>query len=164
MTPMKDCFVSLTVTNTCNLRCQMCAQWSARGYFRTAPSQHKPTMTLSDWKRVVDEVAELGIKNVLIRGGEPFLLPGIVELLDHIARKGIFASIDSNGTQLARFADDVVRIGRVHVTVSVDGPEPIHDAVRGVPGSYNQLAEGLAAIRIAEQAQGRNRQINHIHD
>ena len=59
MTPMKDRFVSLTVTNTCNLRCQMCAQWSAEGYLRTEPSQHRPTMSLSDWKRAVDEVAWL---------------------------------------------------------------------------------------------------------
>ena len=154
MSPMKDRFVSLTITNACNLRCQMCAQWGAEGYLRTEPSQHKPTMNLSDWKRVVDEVAAHGIKNVLIRGGEPFLLPGIIELLDYIAKKGIFASIDSNGTQLAEFADDVVRIGRVHITVSVDGPEPIHDAVRGVPGSYQQLAQGLAAVRAAEQSQG----------
>ncbi len=147
-------FVSLTVTNACNLRCQMCAQWSAEGYVRRAGGASS-VMTMADWKRLVDETASHGMKALLVRGGEPFLMPGIIELLEYIASKGMFTSIDSNGTQLARFADDIVRIGKLHVTVSVDGPEQIHDQVRGVEGCYRQIAAGLEALRVAEQRHDR---------
>jgi MoaA/NifB/PqqE/SkfB family radical SAM enzyme len=156
--------ISFTVTNACNLRCRMCGQWSDEGYMRGTPRQGAsrsagtrsyPALTIADWKRLVDEVAARGVGGILLRGGEPFLLPGIVELLDHIASKGIFTSIDSNGTRLEGFADDLVRIGRVHVTVSVDGPEAIHDAVRGVPGSFRALARGIAAIQEAEGRHGK---------
>jgi MoaA/NifB/PqqE/SkfB family radical SAM enzyme len=148
-------FVSFTVTNACNLRCQMCAQWSPKGYMQGDSRGRKPAMALADWKRIVDEAADNGIKMILVRGGEPFLMPGLVELLDHIASKGIFTSIDSNGTQLAKFADDLVRIGRLHITVSVDGPEEIHDQVRGVRGCYRRSAEAIAALKEAERRQGR---------
>jgi MoaA/NifB/PqqE/SkfB family radical SAM enzyme len=148
-------YVSLTVTNACNLRCQMCAQWSAEGYMRNGAARPRQTMALADWKRVVDQAADHGIAMILVRGGEPFLVPGIVELLEHIASKGIFAAIDSNGTRLVPFADDVVRIGRLHITFSVDGPEEIHDRVRGVPGCYRQTAAAIAAVQDAERRQGR---------
>jgi MoaA/NifB/PqqE/SkfB family radical SAM enzyme len=147
-------YLSLTVTNACNLRCRMCAQWSEEGYMRAGREHRRPTMSLADWKRLVDEAKDHGIGMVLIRGGEPFLLPGIVELLDHIAERGLFASIDSNGTRLAEYADDLVRIGHVHVTVSVDGPAEIHDAVRATPGCFEQIAEGLARLKEAEQRRG----------
>jgi MoaA/NifB/PqqE/SkfB family radical SAM enzyme len=147
-------YVSFTITNACNLRCRMCGQWSAEGYMRAGAARRKPAMRLADWKRLVDEAAAHGIDGILIRGGEPFLAPGIIELLDHIAGKGIFTSIDSNGTRLAEVADDLVRIGRSHVTVSVDGPEEIHDAVRGVPGCFATIAKGIAAVKDAERRRG----------
>lgn len=146
--------ISFTITNACNLRCRMCGQWSEEGYLRGGGRPSRPTLAIEDWKRLVDEVAAHGVGGILIRGGEPFLRPGIVELLDHIAEEGLFTSIDTNGTWLEEVADDLVRIGRVHITVSVDGPEGIHDQVRGVAGAYRKLAEGLAAIRAAEERRG----------
>lgn len=50
---------------------------------------------MSDWKRLVDEAASGGIGMILLRGGEPFLMPGIIELIEHIRSKGIFTCIDA---------------------------------------------------------------------
>ena len=147
--------VSLTITNACNLRCQMCGQWSEEGYIRGGRERLKREMALADWKRVVDEVADHGISSVLLRGGEPFLFPPIVELLEHIHSKGIFVSIDTNGTQLKKVAADIVRIGDIHLTISLDGPREIHDRVRGVEGCFDQIAEGLARLREFEEREGR---------
>ena len=133
---------SLTITNHCNLRCQMCGQWSQQGYVRTNKDSLKNELTLTDWKGVVDELAVHGVPSVLLRGGEVFMFPGIVELLDYIHDKGMFISIDTNGTMLEQFAADIVRIGKMHLTVSVDGPEPVHDAVRGIPGAFQKLKAG----------------------
>jgi MoaA/NifB/PqqE/SkfB family radical SAM enzyme len=141
-------FISFTVTNACNLRCQMCGQWSAEGYVRGGHGYRGRPLAIEEWKRLVDEAAAHGITSLLLRGGEPFLLPGIVELLEHANARGLFVSIDSNGTRLADFAAELVRLGRLHVTISVDGREDVHDAVRGVPGCFRQIERGLA--RLAE--------------
>lgn len=138
--------LSLTVTNACNLRCKMCGQWSEGGYIAADPSVIKNELKLADWKRVVDEAADNGIGMIILRGGETFMMPGIIELLEHIAAKGIFSCIDTNGTLLERFAEDLVRIGRMHLTFSVDGPEEVHDAVRGVPGTFKRLKTGIAKL------------------
>ena len=151
-------YVSFTLTNACNLRCQMCGQWSPEGYVRTGHGYHGPVLKLDDWKRLADEAAAHGITSILLRGGEPFLVPGIIALLEHIHGLGLYISIDSNGTRLAEYAADLVRLGNIHVTVSVDGPEAIHDAVRGARGAFRQLARGLA--RLNELDGGASRRVS----
>ncbi len=146
--------VSFTVTNACNLRCQMCGQWSEEGYMRSRGTQHKPELGLNDWKRLVDELAAHEIRSLLLRGGEVFLYPEIITLLEYIHDKGMFISIDTNGTQLERFAGEIARIGNMHLTISVDGPEEIHDAVRGAKGTFRRVQEGLARLAEKEATSG----------
>lgn len=146
--------ISLTITNTCNLRCLMCGQWSEEGYMHTGNENFQQRMKLADWKRVVDEVAEYQIGSVLLRGGEPFLFPGIIELLEYIHGKGMFIAIDTNGTMLKKYAADLVRIGQIHLTISVDGPEEIHDQVRGVPGCFQKIRDGVVHLHEVEKIQG----------
>lgn len=146
--------LSLTITNACNLRCKMCGQWSETGYVRKS-GHSQAEMRLPDWKRLVDEAAAHGVSWVLVRGGEPFLFPGIIELLEHLREKGISTSIDTNGTLLKQYAADLVRLGDIHLTISVDGPEEVHDAVSGVKGCFRRIEEGLAVLRDLEETSGR---------
>ena len=146
--------ISFTITNSCNLRCQMCGQWSEEGYVRSQPQRLKQEMSLPDWIRLVDELADHGITSLLLRGGEPFMFPGIIELLEHIHAKGMHTSIDTNGTRLAKYAEALTRIGDIHLTISLDGTEDIHDQVRGVKGTYAALREGIRALKEWEQKNG----------
>jgi MoaA/NifB/PqqE/SkfB family radical SAM enzyme len=148
--------ISLTITNHCNLRCQMCGQWSEEGYIRCNIESLKQELSLNDWKHVVDELSIHGIPSLLLRGGEPFMFPGIIKLLEYIHTKGMFISIDTNGTMLKQYAEDLLRIGNMHLTISVDGTEPVHDAVRGMPGTFQRVKEGVA--RLAElESHGMNK-------
>jgi MoaA/NifB/PqqE/SkfB family radical SAM enzyme len=147
-------FVSFTVTNACNLRCSMCGQWSEEGYIRNRTIDTSERMTVQDWKRLVDEIALHKIRFILVRGGEPFLFNGIIELLQYIHAKGIFVSIDTNGTFLGRHAEDLSRIGNMHITFSVDGPEEVHDDVRNVKGSFQQIKQSIALLTDLEKKCG----------
>jgi len=147
-------FISFTVTNSCNLRCTMCGQWSEEGYILNRAADTRQQMTLEDWKRLVDEVAQHKIRFILVRGGEPFLFKGIIELLKYINRKGIFLSVDTNGTVLDRFADDLSTITNMHITFSVDGPEEIHDNVRKVTGSFQKMKQNIALLKNLENKCG----------
>jgi MoaA/NifB/PqqE/SkfB family radical SAM enzyme len=132
----------------------MCGQWSEEGYVRNRVVAARPRMELEDWKRLVDEAAHHKIRFVLVRGGEPFLFTGIVELLQYINRKGIFVSVDTNGTLLERFVDDLSRIDHMHITFSVDGPEDVHDRVRGLKGSFAKIRENIALLQSLERKCG----------
>jgi MoaA/NifB/PqqE/SkfB family radical SAM enzyme len=147
--------ISLTITNACNLRCQMCGQWSQEGYMHDRKDGLKQELTLADWKRLIDEIAAHGVHSVLLRGGEVSLFPDIIELLDYINARGIFISIDTNGTMLKNHAADLVRIGKIHLSISVDGPEEIHDRVRGVAGCFSRIRENVALLNELEKSSGR---------
>jgi radical SAM protein with 4Fe4S-binding SPASM domain len=129
----------------------MCGQWSEEGYIKNNSLEGNSRLNLQDWKRLVDEIARHTIRFILIRGGEPFLFPGIIDLLKYINTKGIFLSIDTNGTILNKYAADLVRMGNMHITFSVDGPEEIHDEVRGVQGSYQKIKENIALLNTLEK-------------
>lgn len=151
-------FISFTITNSCNLKCQMCGQWSEEGYIKNHSKKIGQNLELADWKRLVDEAAAHEIRFILIRGGEPFLYPGLIELLEFIKSKGIFISIDTNGTKFGKYVGDLIRIGNMHITFSVDGPEEIHDQVRGVKGCFKKTAKNIALLNELEK--GSNHKIS----
>ena len=144
-------FISCTVLNACNLRCKMCGQWNETGYVKNKIVDANPQLKVSVWKRLVDEISGHKIRFILLRGGEPFLYPGIMELIEYIISKRIFLSIDTNGTMIGKFASDLVGLGNMHITFSVDGPEHIHDEVRGVEGSYNEIKDNIALFNELEK-------------
>jgi MoaA/NifB/PqqE/SkfB family radical SAM enzyme len=139
--------ISLTLTNRCNLKCRMCGQWSKKGYMHQRKEYFTDELSFPEWKRLIDECADHAITSVLLRGGEVFLLPGIMDFIHYIHDKGIFTSIDTNGTMLSSFAEDLVKAaGKVHLSISVDGPEEIHDAVRGVQGCFGKIKKNMARV------------------
>ncbi len=72
--------IQFQVTNACNLRCAYCS--AASGCARANE------LTLTDVKRIIDEITELrpGI-NVSFSGGEPLLVPWIIEAIDYAAER-----------------------------------------------------------------------------
>ena len=148
--------VSLTVTNQCNRRCRMCAQWSEEGYMRgkkPGDSYSGTVVPFASLLKVVDEVAEYGVP-LIIRGGEPLLYPHILDLLAHIKSRGMSLSLETNGVLLTKFAEALVKLRIDHMIVSVDGPEEIHDHVRGVKGTFARVREGLCELAKHEESDG----------
>jgi MoaA/NifB/PqqE/SkfB family radical SAM enzyme len=148
--------VSLTVTNRCNLRCRMCAQWSEEGYMRKRKPSDSYSGTIVPFDgllKAVDEVHEYGAP-LIIRGGEPLLYPRIMDLLAHIKSKGMSLSLETNGVLLKKHAESLVKLKIDHMIISVDGPEEIHDHVRGVKGTFAKLREGLQELEKHEDSYG----------
>lgn len=153
--------VSFTLTNACNLRCQMCGQWSKEGYIsnKIKGPVVTPKMKPEDWIRLVDEMAGHPVKMVLVRGGEPFLYPRLMDILRHINSKGMFIALDTNGTIMEKYVEELVAIGNMHITFSVDGPEEIHDSVRGIKGSFRKTKESILLLNKLDKNGAINRNI-----
>jgi MoaA/NifB/PqqE/SkfB family radical SAM enzyme len=91
-----------------------------------------------------------GVERVVLSGGEPLMHRDIWGLVAPLVEYGMGVTLVTTGlllerhaAQVARFVDDVV--------VSLDGPEEVHDQIRGVPGAYRKLGAGLAAVRRSGQ-------------
>lgn len=80
----------LYVTDRCNLNCSYCSEYDNRA---THPS-------LSDLKRRIDKVKELGCIRINLQGGEPLLHPDIVDIVHYCTDQGLKSSMSTNGFKL----------------------------------------------------------------
>ena len=125
-------------TIRCNLGCRFCHQSSRR---RSATHE----LDKAAISRLFAQSAACGIRAVDLIGGEIFLRSDIFDILDAVQRCGLRVKLGSNGTLIdASVADRLTRYDCIEsITVSVDGPEAIHDGLRGVPGTYEKAVRGL---------------------
>jgi len=146
--------LTFMMTYRCNLRCTMCWQWGEQGLFHEMSREHEvQQLDLASLRSVIDDVAEEGT-GVFLWGGEPFLHRDLMAFVEHVKSKGLYCSISTNGTYLPREARRLVDLGVDAVMVSVDGPREIHDSIRGMQGSFQKIADGVAAIREARNGGG----------
>src|SRR3990167_4235710 len=83
--------IFVEITNICNLRCEFCPS-----RFSERP---KGFMEFKIFQRIVDELKENKAKYVnLWMLGEPLLHPQILEFINYVENKGLWAAIITNGT------------------------------------------------------------------
>ncbi|MGA2977213.1 MAG: radical SAM protein [Spirochaetia bacterium] len=140
--------VSLRITNACNHRCPVCGQYGAKGYMSVPEKRREllKTLPVGIYKEIVDDLAYYR-PFYYATGGEPFLYPGIVELLNYAKTKGSNVFFVTNGVKLEQYAEEIVRNGWDLLVVSFDGPEHIHDECRRTPGAYKTAIQGLRAVQ-----------------
>ncbi len=124
----------------CNCRCLMCDIW--RATTRDELAADDVAGWLAEWRA-------LGVRRVVLSGGEALLHAQLWQLCDHLRGAGMGITILSTGLLLRRHAAELVRRCD-DVVVSLDGPQPIHDSIRNVPRAYARLAEGVAAVKAAD--------------
>jgi radical SAM protein with 4Fe4S-binding SPASM domain len=138
--------VDIKITNLCNLKCEMCAQWGRTGYnFGRPRDELAATVPLEIYQRMVEELASRK-PMYYIWGGEPFLYPDLTSLAAYMKKRNATVSIISNGTLVREHAEKLVRMGVDNFMFSLDGPEDVHDRIRGVRGTAQKLAETVREI------------------
>mgnify|MGYP006269691155 CR=1 FL=1 len=142
----------LEVTRRCQLHCVHC--------YANAGKQLNRELSLSTLIHLVDEMPSLGWNpnsaRIEIIGGEPLLRTDIKELVAEISRRGYFIRLFTNGLLLK--PDDISWLQKpsIEVSISIDGTEKTHDALRG-NGTYKKA---LDAIKFLVQ-NGVNTRLNY---
>lgn len=133
---MNDCFdplidVGLELTTGCNLRCVHC--WQGK-------KAHPKTLKFDEIKVIIERLAELGVANLRITGGEPMIHPNFWGIMEQAARAGFSVVLRTNGTLIdevvaRRFHDYPI----IFTELSVDGFTPQdHDGFRRKEGSLQK--------------------------
>jgi MoaA/NifB/PqqE/SkfB family radical SAM enzyme len=134
------------VTTRCALACEFCA------YDRRLPrARHEadPAAVLAFGATLAAYQQATGDRMLVSwLGGEPLQWTPVWELARTFrADLGLRVSVTTNGTALASPAVRARLIADfAEVTVSVDGLEPFHDAIRGWRGGWTALARGVRAL------------------
>jgi radical SAM protein with 4Fe4S-binding SPASM domain len=146
--------VTLKITPLCNLRCVMCGQRGIKGTLKgqDAVEKAKDNVTTEQYKKFVDEVSTKA-KLFYVWGGEPFMYPGFMDLMEYMVKKIPAVTVNTNGTFLAQNAERIVRDKWAAIFVSLDAFEDVNDEIRG-KGSYKKVIEGIKAVNEEKRKQG----------
>lgn len=144
--PCRDPITELPVLilyphSRCNCRCVMCDIWK---------NSTKEEIDVEDVARWLAEWRSLGVRRVVLSGGEPLMHSHLWKLCALLHESNIGVTILTTGLLLQRDAARLVRYCD-DVVVSLDGPRVVHNRVRNVPRAYEKLAVGVAAVRAADR-------------
>ena len=141
-------YLRVSVTDRCDFRCVYCMAED----MTFLPK--KDVLSLEELERLCGAFIRRGVRKLRLTGGEPLVRRGIMTLINNLGKNLETGALDeltltTNGSQLARYADDLVAAGVRRINVSVDtlDPDKFREATRW--GRLEQVMEGLAAAKKA---------------
>jgi len=144
------------VTMHCDQPCQHCGS-------RAGPKRERELST-EEALEVARSLGRLGTREVALIGGEAYLRKDLPAIIGELARQGIRVIMQTGGRNFpperARLLRDA---GLSAVGVSVDGPEAIHDELRGNVGSFAAAMQTLDNARDAGLVITANTQFNRLN-
>lgn len=130
-----------SVTGACNLKCRHC--------FMSAPHAKHGSPSHEEILRVADQLAECGVCQVGITGGEPLIREDFLEIVDAVNERDIgISTIYTNGWLVDEKLLDELEKRNVHpgFQLSFDGVD-WHDFLRGVPGAEERTLNALKLLQ-----------------
>jgi radical SAM protein with 4Fe4S-binding SPASM domain len=127
-------FVQWLVTNACNFRCSFCEA--------SAGHASEDELTTDEARIFIDDLAGMGVRCLVLSGGEPLVRPDIIELMRYARARGLEVGLVSNGYRVPELWPELRGIGLDFFFTSLDGPREMHDAIRGT-GAYDRTIEAL---------------------
>ena len=128
--------ISIEVTTQCNIECRHC--------FVRSKTAKQVSLSFDILKDILSEAYDTGYRRLHLTGGEPLLFNCLFEVLDYALSLGyISILLNTNGILLS---EDTCKVlghhNGIYISVSVDGPEKLHNRIRG-NGTYERVIRGI---------------------
>lgn len=126
----------------CNLRCDYCC-------VRSSPKAPRRALGLERVRRIASEAAALGVGEIFVTGGEPFLLADIGDILKACAATAPTTVLSNGMLLVGRRLETLRELPRDRLTlqISLDSPTPErHDQHRGA-GTWAKAWKGIERAR-----------------
>ncbi|MDO1584583.1 GTP 3',8-cyclase MoaA [Rhizobium oryzicola] len=141
-------YLRVSVTDRCDFRCTYCMAEN----MTFLPK--KDLLTLEELDRLCSAFIEKGVRKLRLTGGEPLVRKNIMFLVRALGRHIEAGRLEeltltTNGSQLARYADELYDAGVRRINVSVDtlNPAKFHQITRW--GDLSKVMEGIDAAQRA---------------
>lgn len=129
------------VTKKCNAKCKMCF------YKENMQKDNGKELTVSEYGLISQQIKTLNVLG--ISGGEPFLRNDLSEIIKvfYSNCQPLVVDLPTNGfftDTIIKQTEEILRAAKnttIDLQLSLDGPETIHDEIRGVSGSFKNLKE-----------------------
>jgi len=145
-------FVKIEVSKECPSKCKTCNFWRTKTLMNGEEICTKK-LSFDQMKKLGRELKEIGCGIVHLHGGEPFLYPEILELIEYLKELGVYVQTDTNGLLInKKVAERFVKTGIDSISFSLDAPtRELNDFIRGVNGAYDKLINAIKLIQAADK-------------
>ncbi len=143
------------ITLACDLACRHCGSRAGR----SRPDE----LSTAECLDLVDQIADLGCKEVTLIGGEAYLREDWLQIVSRIRQRGMICTTTSGGRGLTpEVIKEAKAAGLSGASISIDGDEETHDRLRGVPGSYRAAIRAMRTFNELGMRIACNTQINRL--
>jgi MoaA/NifB/PqqE/SkfB family radical SAM enzyme len=101
-------------------------------------------MTFEQIEVALRGLHRIGMRELSLDGGEPLTHPRVADVVNLLADLGVVTRMNTNGILVPKRRDVVRKLSKVKI--SLDGPEEIHDRVRG-RRAFTRAVDGANAAR-----------------
>ena len=127
------------ITDGCNCRCLMCTIWKNK-----TPS----ILPRNLQERSIDALARTGCYYYSVSGGEPTMVKDLPDRLAYASRKIPYVHLVTNGlTMTVDLARALGKSGIKEISISLDGTEDFHNAMRGLPNAFARAWNAVNLIK-----------------
>ena len=141
-------YLRVSVTDRCDFRCVYCMAEDMTFLPKA------DVLSLEELDRLCSAFVRRGVRKLRLTGGEPLVRKNAMSLVRSLSRHLDSGALDeltltTNGSQLARFADELARCGVLRINVSIDtlNPEKFRAITRW--GDLDKVIAGLDAAQAA---------------
>lgn len=133
--------LSIEPTNLCNLKCPECPSGN------NSMTRPRVFLSLLEYEKTIDNVADHLSYLQLFFQGEPFLHPKIFDFITYASSKNIYTSTSTNGQFLTKTnCEKIVKSGLHRIIISADGAtQEIYEKYR-VGGSLDLVTTGISEM------------------
>ncbi|MFA3919095.1 radical SAM protein [Ruegeria hyattellae] len=135
----KQKIIHIHPTRFCNLSCAHC--------YSTSGPRLRDELSVDDILRATYRLRAFGYVWASLSGGEPTLHSEFAELCKGLSRQGYKVSVITNGWNIKNLLHSVAESAVDFCAVSFDGPEELHDKIRGRKGAFRAAMAGLSALK-----------------
>ena len=141
-------YLRVSVTDRCDFRCVYCMA-EEMSFLPKAD-----LLTLEEMDRLCTAFVARGVKKLRLTGGEPLVRRNIMWLFRQLSRhleSGALEelTVTTNGSQLAKYADELAALGVKRINVSIDTLDPAKFESITRWGKLDKVLEGVAAAKRA---------------
>ena len=133
--------VHWAITGKCNYKCRHCIV--------SAPCYTEPEISLKDCKKIIDKIAECGVRQVDITGGEPLVRKDYERIFELLAKKRIFIGVLFTNAKLLdnSVLESLKKNGhKPAFQISFDGVGH-HDWLRGIKGAEQEACRAFQLLK-----------------
>lgn len=137
--------VFLELTKKCNLRCEHC--YVPDCSISTA-RENASQMTFDDVCGLISQIDEMGVMELQLTGGEPFILSHILDIIKEAQSRLIPCSVFTNGTLMTEKIFRYISENNYGLIfyISLDGYQETHDTFRKYRGAFQKTVKTIKRL------------------